>query len=170
MLFYYAKKLVKGLFDLGVGMLCLRVKSEVCCAFVLVCCLHMHCAYCWVHIPYLGWINSVHTTKCVVNVNLVCFLFDILTWAFMFKLPKKVQPLKNFKYKYLFDDKIPKGNCAFSGHIHVDVLPLVPFPVEHHCEIMDLDLWQSLYSYFSNSLKHHLEFTLNLPRLWKQEG
>jgi hypothetical protein len=60
----------------------------------------------------------------------------------MSKLPMKLQPLKNFKYKYLFGDKIPKGDCAFSGHIHVDILLLLPFLVEHHCEIMDLVLAQ----------------------------
>ncbi len=83
-----------------------------------------------VHILYLGWINSVHITKCVVNVHLLCFLFDILAWAFMCKLPMNLQPLKNFKFKYLFGDKIPKGDCAFSNHIHIDVL-LLPFAVEH---------------------------------------
>jgi hypothetical protein len=60
----------------------------------------------------------------------------------MSKLPMKLQPLKNFKYKYLFSHKIPKGDCAFSSHIHVDVLLLVPFVVEHQCEIMDLVLAQ----------------------------
>jgi hypothetical protein len=39
----------------------------------------------------------------------------------------KLQPLKNFKYKYLFGDKIPKGDCDFSSHIHVDVFLLLPF-------------------------------------------
>jgi len=34
-LFYYVKKLIKGLFDLGVGLLCLGFWSKVCCAFVL---------------------------------------------------------------------------------------------------------------------------------------
>ncbi len=37
-LFYYAKKLVKGLLDLGVGLLCLRFRSKVCCTFVLFYC------------------------------------------------------------------------------------------------------------------------------------
>jgi hypothetical protein len=36
MLFYYAKELVKGLLNLGVGMLCLGFKLKVCCAFVLL--------------------------------------------------------------------------------------------------------------------------------------
>ncbi len=34
-LFYYVKKLIKGLFNLGVGLLCLGFWSKVCCAFVL---------------------------------------------------------------------------------------------------------------------------------------
>ncbi len=52
-LFCYVEKLVKGLLKLHVGLLCLTFKFEICCtfvllycAFVLVCCLHMHCAYC----------------------------------------------------------------------------------------------------------------------------
>jgi hypothetical protein len=48
----------------------------------------------------------------------------------MFKLPMNLQPLKNFKFKYLFGDKIPKEDCAFSNHIHIDVL-LLPFAMEH---------------------------------------
>ncbi len=79
----------------------------------------------------------MHTTKCVVGVHLFCFLFDILAWAFMFKLPLKLQPLKNFKYKYLFGDKIPKRDGVFSSHIHVDVLLPIPFAMEHQCEVMD---------------------------------
>jgi hypothetical protein len=59
----------------------------------------------------------------------------------MSKLPMNLQPLKNFKFKYLFGDKIPKGDCAFNSHIHIDVL-LLPFVVEHQCEIMDLVLAQ----------------------------
>jgi hypothetical protein len=59
----------------------------------------------------------------------------------MSKLPMNLQPLKNVKFKYLFGDKIPKGNCAFNSHIHIDVL-LLPFVVEHQCEIMDLVLAQ----------------------------
>jgi hypothetical protein len=54
----------------------------------------------------------------------------------------KFQPLKNFKYKYLFGDKIPKGDGAFSSHIHVDVLLPIPFVMEHQCEVMDLVLAQ----------------------------
>jgi hypothetical protein len=59
----------------------------------------------------------------------------------MSKLPMKLQPLKNFKYKYLFADENPKRDCAFGSHIHVDVLP-IPFVMEHQCEIMDLVLAQ----------------------------
>jgi hypothetical protein len=102
----------------------------VCCSIVLscwyvtyICIVHID----GVHILCLGWINNVHTTKCIVNVHLFCFLFDILAWAFMSKLPIKLQPLKSFKYKYLFGDKIPKRDGAFSSHIHVDVL--LPFPL-----------------------------------------
>ncbi len=82
-----------------------------------------------VHILCLGWINNVHIAKCVDGVHLLCFLFNILTWAFMFKLLVKLQPPKNFKYKYLFNDKILKGDGASSSHD--DDLLLVPFVVEH---------------------------------------
>jgi hypothetical protein len=60
-LFCYVEKLVRSLFDLGVGLLCLGLKLEVChtfvllyCAFVLVYYLHMHCAYCWCSYSLLG--------------------------------------------------------------------------------------------------------------------
>jgi hypothetical protein len=49
----------------------------------------------------------------------------------MSKLPIKLQPLKSFKYKYLFGDKIPKRDGAFSSHIRVDVLLPFPFVMEH---------------------------------------
>ncbi len=60
-LFCYVEELVKGLLNLGVGLVCLTFKLEICCifvllycAFVLVCCLHMHCAYCWCSYFLLG--------------------------------------------------------------------------------------------------------------------
>jgi hypothetical protein len=91
-----------------------------------------------VHILYLSWINIVHTAKCVANVHLYCFLFDILVWAFMSKLPMKFQPLENFKYKDLFGDKISKGDGASSSHMHDDVIIPIPFVVEYQYEVMDL--------------------------------
>jgi hypothetical protein len=53
-LFYYVEELVKGLLDLAIGMLGLRFKLKVCCAFVLIYYLHMHCAYCWCSYSLLG--------------------------------------------------------------------------------------------------------------------
>lgn len=47
----------------------------------------------------------------------------------MFKLLVKLQPPKNFNYKYLFNDEIMKGDGAFSSHDD-DLLP-IPFVVEH---------------------------------------
>ncbi len=95
-----------------------------------------------VHIFYSGWISSVHNVKCVANVHLHCHLFDILVWAFMSKLPMKLQPPENFKYKDLSGDRILKGDVASSSPIHDDVISLIPFVVEHQCEVMDLVLAQ----------------------------
>jgi hypothetical protein len=91
-----------------------------------------------VHILYLGWISNVHIAKCVANVHLLCLLFDIFVWAFMSKLPMKLQPPENFKYKDLFGDKILKGDVVSSNHIHDAVIIPIPFVVEHQCEVMDL--------------------------------
>jgi hypothetical protein len=55
----------------------------------------------------------------------------------MSELPMKLQPLKNFKYKYLFGDKIPKGDGVFNSHIHVDVLFPMPFATECQCEVIN---------------------------------
>ncbi len=83
-----------------------------CCAIVLSCwfvsyiCI-MHIAS--VHISYVGWISSVHTTKCIVGVHLFYFLFDILAWAFMCKLPMKLQPLKTSSINIYFMTKSQKG-------------------------------------------------------------
>ncbi len=138
---------VKGLLDLGVGLLCLGLRLEVYCTFVL-----LYYALCWfivsicivhivgVHLFYLVWISSVHTAKCIIGVHLHCFLFDILTWAFMSKLRTKLHPIKNFKCKYLLGDKILKGDGAFSSYIHDDVLFSIPFAMELRCEVMDLVL------------------------------
>jgi hypothetical protein len=93
-----------------------------------------------VHILCLGWIISVHIPKCIVGVHLFCFLFNILAWGFLSKLLMKLQPPNNFKYKYLFGDKILKGDGASSCHTHDDVIFPVPFVVEHQCEVMDLIL------------------------------
>ncbi len=73
----------------------------------------------------------MHTAKCVANVHLLCFLLDILVWAFMFKLLLKLQPHENFKCKDLFGDRISKGDGASSSHIHDDVILPIPFVVEH---------------------------------------
>jgi len=93
-----------------------------------------------VHMLCMGWIINVHTLKCIVGVHLFCFLFNILAWGFMSKLLMKLQPPKKLKYKYLFGDKIPKGDGASSSHTHGDVIFPVPFAVEHQCEVMDLVL------------------------------
>jgi hypothetical protein len=62
----------------------------------------------------------------------------------MSKFPSKLHPPKNFKYKYLFGDKVPKRDGAFSSQIHDDVVLHVPLAkelvVEPHCEVMDLVL------------------------------
>jgi hypothetical protein len=49
----------------------------------------------------------------------------------MSKLPVKLQPPKNFKYKDLFGDRISKGDGASSSHIHDDVILPIAFVVEH---------------------------------------
>jgi hypothetical protein len=49
----------------------------------------------------------------------------------MFKLPMKLQPTKNFKYKYLFNDETSKKDGASSSHTHDDALLPIPFVVEH---------------------------------------
>ncbi len=100
-----------------------------------MCLCHVHIA--GVHLLCLVWISNVHIGKCIIGVHLLCLLFDILAWAFMSKLPMKLQPPKNFKYKYLFGNKISKGDGAFSNHTHDDVLLPVPFGVELHCEVMN---------------------------------
>ncbi len=56
----------------------------------------------------------------------------------MSKLPMKLQPSENLKYKDLFGDRISKGNGVSSSHIHDDVIIPIPFVVEHQCEVMDL--------------------------------
>jgi hypothetical protein len=64
----------------------------------------------------------------------------------MSKLPSKLQPPKNFKYKYLFGDKIPKRDGASSNQIHDDVVFHVflatKLVVEPHYEVMDQVLAQ----------------------------
>ncbi len=62
-----------------------------------------------VHILYLDWINSVHIAKCVAGVHLFCFLFNILVWAFMFKLPVKLQPPKTSSINIYLMTKSRKG-------------------------------------------------------------
>jgi len=62
-----------------------------------------------VHILYLGWINSVHTAKCVVNVHLFYFLFDILVWAFMSKLPMNFNLLKTSSVRIYLVIQSQKG-------------------------------------------------------------
>lgn len=61
------------------------------------------------------------------SVYHLMFLFHVQPLAFMFKLPLKLQPLKNFKYKYLFGDKISKGDDVFGSHFidHDDVFLFV---------------------------------------------
>ncbi len=139
--------LVRGLLDLSVGLLCLGFRSKVYCTFVL-----LYYALCWfatficivhivgVHFLYLVWINSVHTTNCITSIHLHCFLFDILAWAFMSKLQEKLHSPKNFKRKYLFGDRIPKGDGASNSSIHDDVFLPIPFAMELHCEVVDLVL------------------------------
>ncbi len=51
----------------------------------------------------------------------------------MSKLPMKLQPPKNFKYKDLFGDKISKRDGASSSHIHDDVILPILFVMEHQC-------------------------------------
>jgi hypothetical protein len=51
----------------------------------------------------------------------------------------KMKPPKNFKHKYLFGDKISKGDGASSSHTYDDILLLLPFGVELHCEVMNLN-------------------------------
>jgi len=58
----------------------------------------------------------------------------------MSKLLMTLQPPKNFKDKYFFGDKILKRDGASSSHTHDDILLLIPFGVEPHCEVMNLNL------------------------------
>jgi hypothetical protein len=108
-----------------------------------------------VHILYLGWISSVHLAKCVANVHFLCFLFEVLVWAFMSKLPMKLQPPENFKHKDLFGDRISKGDVASSSHIHDDVIIPFPFVVEHQCEVMDLIFAQENIASIKKRKKAH---------------
>jgi hypothetical protein len=83
-----------------------------CCSIVFLC--WSAACICIVHIVSvqilcLGWINNVHITKCIVGVHLLCFLFDILTWAFMSKLPRKLQPLRTSSISIYLLIKSRKG-------------------------------------------------------------
>lgn len=119
-----------------------------------------------VHILCMGWIIIVHTLKCIVDVHLFSFLFNILAWGFMSKLLMKLQPPKKFKYKYLFGGKILKGDGASSSHIHDNVIFHVPFAVEHQCEVMDLVLALIKKIKKAYDMKKHFQDTWVIKLPW----
>ncbi len=89
--------------------------------------------------------------------------------TFMFKLPSKFQPLKNFKYKYLFGDGIPKRDGASSSQIHDDVVLHVSlveeFVEELHCEVMDPILAQENIA-LTKIKKKAYEINKHFQRTW----
>jgi len=113
-------------------------------------------------------VATVHTLKRIIGVHLFCFLFNILAWGFMFKLLMKLQPLKKFKYKYLFGDKIPKGDGVSNNHTHDDVNFPIPFAVEHQCEVMDLVLALTKKIKKAYEMKKHFQDTWVIKLPWEK--
>jgi hypothetical protein len=93
-------------------------------------------------------------------------LFNILAWGFMSKLLMKLQSYKKFKYKYLFGDKIPKGDGASSNHTHDDVIFPVLFVVEHQCEVMDPVLALTKKIKKAYEMKKHFQDTWVIKLPW----
>ncbi len=126
-----------------------------------LCLVHIAC----VHLLCLVWINNVHIGKCIIGVHLHCFVFDIVAWAFMFKLLMTLQPLKNFKDKYLFGDKILKRDGASSSHTHNNIFLPIPFGVEPHYEVMNLNLAQENIT-LTNKIKKAYEMNMHFQDTW----
>ncbi len=103
-------------FGLRVHLHCVGVylNSISVCVLVCICqdvvCVHVGLSYnqTWLNLLYFYCLGS---SSCWFE--LCIHVTTIL--AFMSKLVLKLQPLKNFKYKYLFGDKIPKRNGASSS-------------------------------------------------------
>jgi hypothetical protein len=78
----------------------------------------------------------------------------------MSKLPLKLKPPKNFKYKYLFGDKIPKRDGAYSNQIHDDValhvLLAMKLAMEPHCEVWT-KFWHKKTLHLSRKEKKPME-------------
>jgi hypothetical protein len=80
----------------------------------------------------------------------------------------KLQPLKNFKYKYLFGDIISKGDGVSNSHTHDDVLLPIPFAMEHYCEVMDLVLAQENIA-LTKKRKKAYEMNMHFQDTWAIE-
>ncbi len=83
----------------------------------------------------------------------------------MSELLMKLQPPKNFKYKYLFGDRISKGDGAFSNHTRDDVFLHVPFGVELHCEVMNPILVQENIA-LTKKRKKAYEMNMHFQDTW----
>jgi hypothetical protein len=83
----------------------------------------------------------------------------------MSKLLMTLQPPKNFKDKYLFGDKILKRDGASSSHTHDDILLPIPFGVEPHCEVMNLNLAQENIT-LTNKRKKAYEMNTYFQDTW----
>jgi hypothetical protein len=77
----------------------------------------------------------------------------------------KLQHLKNFKYKYLFGDKIPKGDGAFSKHIQVDVFLPIPFAMEHGVRLWT-QFWHKKHCTLTKKRKKAYEMNKHIQDTW----
>jgi hypothetical protein len=77
----------------------------------------------------------------------------------------KLQPPKNFTYKYLFGDRISKRDGASSSHTRDDVFLLVPFGVDFHCEVMNPILVQENIA-LTKKRKKACEMNMHFQNTW----
>jgi hypothetical protein len=87
----------------------------------------------------------------------------------MFKLPLKLQPPKNFKYKYLFGDKIPKRMvllvARFVMMLFFMFFLLKELVMEPHCEVVDLVLAQEKIA-LTKKRKKAYEMNKHFQDIW----
>ncbi len=87
----------------------------------------------------------------------------------MSKLSSKLHPPKNFKYRYLFGDRVPKRDGASSSQILDDVVLHVPLAkelvMEPDYEIMDLVLSQENVA-LTKKIKKAYEMNKHFQDIW----
>ncbi len=142
-------------------------RVNVCLNSISVCvliCICQDVVYVHVDLSYnQTWLNLLYFYCFELCIHVTTIL------AFMFKLPLKLQPPKNFKYKYLFGDKIPKRMvllvARFVMMLFFMFFLLKELVMEPHCEVVDLVLAQEKIA-LTKKRKKAYEMNKHFQDIW----